>query len=82
MARTLTAVRGDGVNNLDLAVFKNNRFGKEGKYNLQLRGEFFNVANHIRFGFPGLAFGNATFGVVSSAWNTPRQIQVAMKLVF
>jgi hypothetical protein len=62
MARTLTAVRGDGANNLDFAVFKNNRFGHDGRYNLQLRGEFFNVANHVRFGMPGLAYGNATFG--------------------
>lgn len=82
MARTLTSVRADGANNLDLAVFKNNRFGPEGRFNLQLRGEFFNVANHVRFGFPGLGYGNATFGVVSTAWNTPRQVQLAMKFLF
>ena len=82
MARTLTVVRGDGANNLDLGIFKNNRFGREGKFNLQLRGEFFNVANHVRFGLPGLAYGNATFGVVSTQWNTPRQIQLAMKFLF
>jgi len=79
--RTITSVRGDGANNLDLGVFKNNSF-REGRYNLQLRGEFFNVANHVRFGLPGLAYGNATFGVVSTQWNTPRQIQVAAKFIF
>jgi hypothetical protein len=73
MARTLTAVRGDGANNLDLAVFKNNQFGHDGRFNLQLRGEFLQC---------GLAYGNATFGVVSTAWNTPRQIQLAMKFLF
>jgi len=80
--RTIPAVRGDGANNLDFSVFKNNTFGHEGRFNLQIRGEFFNVANHVRFGMPGLAYGNSTFGVISSAWNTPRQIQLAMKLLF
>lgn len=81
-ARTITAVRTDGTNNLDLGVFKNNRFGRDERLNLQLRGEFFNVANHVRFGPPGLAFGNATFGVVSTQGNTPRQIQLAAKFIF
>ena len=58
------------------------RFGHDGRFNLQLRGEFFNVANHVRFGFPGLAFGNATFGVVSTQSNVPRQVQVAAKFLF
>ena len=73
---------GDGQNNLDLGIFKNNHFGKDGHLNLQLRGEFFNVANHVRFGFPGLAFGNATFGVISTKYNNPRQAQVAAKFIF
>jgi hypothetical protein len=79
--RTITSVRGDEANNLDLGDFKNNSL-REGRYNLQLRGEFFNVANHVRFGLPGLAYGNATCGVVSTQWNTPRQIQVAAKFIF
>ena len=78
----MTSVRSDGQNNLDLGIFKNNHFGKDGRLNLQLRGEFFNVANHVRFGFPGLAFGNATFGVVSTQYNNPRQAQVAAKFIF
>jgi hypothetical protein len=80
--RTVPAIRGDGANNLDLSAFKNNTFGHEGRFNLQIRAEFFNVANHVRFGMPGIIYGNSTFGVVSSVWNTPRQIQLAMKLLF
>ena len=80
--RTVTSMRGDGQNNLDLGIFKNNHFGKDGHFNLQLRGEFFNVASHVRFGFPGLAFGNATFGVISTQYNNPRQAQVAAKFIF
>jgi hypothetical protein len=82
MGRTLTSVRGHGANNLDFSVFKNNRFGPGERFNLQLRGEFFNLANHVRFGLPGLGFGNATFGVVGTQWNTPRQIQLAANLLF
>jgi len=81
-ARTTPNTRADGANNLDLGVFKNNRFGNDGRFNLQFRSEFFNVANHARFGFPGLAFGNATFGVVSTQLNNPRQVQMALKLIF
>lgn len=38
--------------------------------------------NHVRFGNPGFQFGLVTFGVVSAAGNNPRQIQLAMKLLF
>jgi len=80
--RTLPDVRWDGINNLDFGLFKNNRFGHEGRFNLQFRAEFFNVANHPRFGIAGMQLGNSTFGVVSSQANTPRLIQLALKLTF
>ena len=65
--RTLPNVRDDGINNLDLGVFKNNRFGRDGRFNLQLRGEFFNVANRTRFLDPGLVYKHLPqFGVVSA----------------
>jgi hypothetical protein len=81
-ARTLPDVRSHGLNNLDFSLFKNNPFGKGERFNLQFRAEFFNVANHVQFGFPAIAFGNATFGVISSQGNNPRQIQLALKLQF
>ncbi len=37
------------INNQDLSLFKNFRFGREGKRNLQLRLEAFNVFNHPQF---------------------------------
>jgi len=80
--RTLPDVRWDGTNNLDLGLFKNNRFGHEDRFNLQFRAEFFNVANHPRFGIAGMQLGNSTFGVVSSQGNSPRAIQLALKLVY
>jgi hypothetical protein len=80
--RTLPNVRWDGTNNLDFGLFKNNRFGHDERFNLQLRAEFFNVANHPRFGIAGMQLGNSTFGVVSSQANSPRLIQMALKLLF
>jgi hypothetical protein len=80
--RTLPDVRDHGTNNFDFGFVKNNRFLRDGRMNLQLRGELFNVFNRVRFGNPGLSLGNAQFGVVSSQANTPRQIQFALKLLF
>ena len=81
-ARTLPDTRNHGINNLDLGVFKNNRFGPDGRYNVQFRAELFNMANRVRFGNPGMSFGNPQFGVINSQGNTPRQIQVALKFLF
>ena len=80
--RTLPDMRADGMNNLDFSLFKNNRFGAEGRYNLQIRSEFFNTLNHVRFGNPGFQFGVATFGVVSGVGNSPRVVQLAAKFLF
>ena len=78
--RTLPDVRWHGTNNLDFGFFKNNKFGRDGRFNLQFRAEFFNVANHARFGVAGMQFGTAPFGVISSQANNPRQAQLALKL--
>jgi hypothetical protein len=80
--RVLPDTRHHGINNLDLGVFKNNKFGNEGRFNIQFRGEMFNVANHVRFGYAGLSFGTPQFGVISSQGNTPRQIQLALKFLY
>lgn len=80
--RTLPDVRWHGTNNLDFGLFKNNKFGADGRFNLQFRAEFFNVANHVRFGVAGIRSDDPTFGVVSSQANIPRQIQLALKFLF
>ncbi|HXB72970.1 MAG TPA: hypothetical protein VNY05_32335 [Candidatus Acidoferrales bacterium] len=82
VARNLPNVRADGTNNFDISFFKNTRFGHEARFNAQLRAEFFNALNHVRFGTPGSTFGNATFGVVSSQGNSARQAQLAFRLQF
>ncbi len=80
--RTLPDARWHGTNNLDFGLFKNNRFGRDGRFNLQFRSEFFNVFNHVRFGVAGMFLGDPTFGVISAQANQPRQIQMALKFLF
>jgi hypothetical protein len=82
VTRTLPDVRDHGINNMDFGLVKNNRFLKDGRMNLQFRSEFFNVFNRVRFGNPGLTFGNPQFGVVTSQVNQPRLIQFALKLLY
>jgi hypothetical protein len=80
--RTLPDARWHGTNNIDLGFFKNNRFGRDGRFNLQFRGEAFNAANRVKFGIAGMFLGNQNFGVISSQANSPRQIQLALKLIY
>jgi hypothetical protein len=81
-SRTSPDVRINGINNWDAGFFKNNRFGQDGRFNVQFRAEFFNTFNRARFGYPGSQVGTANFGVVSSQINRPRQIQFALKFLF
>ena len=62
----------------DLSLLKN--FPIRDNLRMQFRLEAFNVLNKVQFGFPGTQFGSPTFGVISSAGNLPRNIQVALKL--
>ncbi len=80
-ARTLPDVRNMWTNNIDANLSRNFRFGVDGRYNVQLRGEAFNLANRVRFGSPGQVFGQTSFGVISSA-GSPRTVQLALKFLF
>ncbi|MFN9743576.1 MAG: carboxypeptidase regulatory-like domain-containing protein, partial [Acidobacteriota bacterium] len=49
-------LRGDGIANVDLGIFKNTRIGE--KNNLQFRAEFFNATNTRNFGTPNSAINS------------------------
>lgn len=49
---------------------------------LQARGELFNAFNSPMFGLPNTTFGNRNFGRITSQQNDPRQVQVALRLMF
>ncbi len=80
-ARVMPNLRQDGQKNFDLSLFKNNYFN-EGKWNVQFRAEFFNAFNRVQFSGPNGTVDNSAFGTVSGQANGPRQIQLAIKLVF
>jgi hypothetical protein len=59
------SVRGDGLQNFDVALSKIFMLPRE--HRLQIRAEFFNFLNHPQFGAPATVRGLATFGKVTSA---------------
>lgn len=69
------------VNEFNFGLFKNFRFTE--RWKAQVRGEFFNLFNHPRFGGPNTDPGSASFGRVTPAQNNmPRVVQLALKLSF
>ncbi|MBV9082660.1 MAG: TonB-dependent receptor, partial [Acidobacteriaceae bacterium] len=78
--RTFTAVRADGAHNLDFSVFKS--FKPVEKMSVEFRAEAFNLTNTPIFSAPNTTLGSANFGVVTAQENTPRQIQLGLKVLF
>ncbi|MBS1826659.1 MAG: TonB-dependent receptor [Acidobacteria bacterium] len=78
VSRTLPDVRGPRASNIDLSIFK--IFPLREKLRLQFRAEMFNATNTPVFGLPNGGFGGATFGVISSQSNRPRQVQLALRM--
>jgi hypothetical protein len=81
-SRVDATIRGAGINNWDLALFKTTNFGPENKLGLQFRAEFFNTFNRVQFAQPGGTLGSPTFGIVNAQLNSPRLIQLALKFLF
>jgi hypothetical protein len=85
MSKTL--LRGPGINNWDVAIFKN--FPARERFGLQFRAELYNAFNHTQFaGFdatarfdPAGAQINGQFGQFTSA-RPPRLIQLAVRVSF
>jgi len=70
---------GPGINNWDFALIKDTRLTE--RFDLQFRGEFFNLFNHAQFLTPGGILGSASFGVTTAT--LPGRIgQLSLKLGF
>jgi outer membrane receptor protein involved in Fe transport len=78
--RLLSALRAPGLANLDLSIFKN--FTLHESVKLQFRAESFNIMNPPQFSLPGTTIGSSSAGVISTQANLPRDIQLALKLLF
>jgi hypothetical protein len=70
------------IANWDFSAFKNFTISPEDRLKLQFRAEFFNIFNRVQFNAPGQALGAVNFGVVAGQQNTPRLIQLALRLNF
>jgi hypothetical protein len=85
--RVDSTLRSDGVNNFDVAAFKNFLLDRDGRASVEFRVEFFNLFNRTQFSPPNTtccSTNNANFGVVTSTapGTNPRLIQFALKLLF
>lgn len=83
----LTHVRTDGGHNLDASIFKNISVTERAKLRLEFAA--YNVTNSVQYGYPNIfwnpnptAANMAGFGQITSAANTPRQLQFAARFTF
>jgi hypothetical protein len=86
-ARVDSTLRADGVNNFDVAAFKDLPLDREGRTSMEFRVEFFNLLNRPQFAPPNTtccSTNNANFGVVTSSASgtNPRLVQFALKFLF
>jgi hypothetical protein len=81
--REISSVRVPGTATAALSLFKQFRMTvlREGSF-LEVRAEAFNALNHPQFAGPNITVGSSAFGTVTSQANSPRQVQLAMKLYF
>ena len=77
---TSSVLRSDTVRNLDLSMFK--LVSLTSRMRLQARIEAFNALNRVQFGSPNTSVTSSSFGSVTSQANTPRQLQLGVKLLW
>lgn len=83
--REISSVRQPGTATTALSLFKQFSLAalREGSF-LEFRAEAFNALNHPQFSLPtaSLVVGSPSFGSVTQQANSPRQVQLALKLYF
>jgi len=73
-------LRADSVQQVDFSIIKKLRITE--RLQMTYRCEFFNSTNRAIFNPPDLVPTSSTFGKITSQANTPRRIQMALRLVF
>jgi len=80
LARTHPNLRKDFTRSVDFSMFKNIRFSE--RFNLQVRGEAFNLSNTPIFSAPNTNVESGAFGTITGQDNPARQVQIGLKLLF
>jgi hypothetical protein len=80
MSRTSGYLRNPGLKNLDISISK--QFAVTESVRTELRGEAFNAFNTPAFSGPNTSVSDPAFGTITAQANSPRQIQVALKILF
>jgi hypothetical protein len=78
--RLMPDLRCPGIDNFDLSLFKNTQITE--RFRLQFRAESFNTFNRVQFGVPNTSINSTAFGVISSQQNSPRNLQLGLRLLF
>lgn len=71
-------VRGPAYRDLDLALVKHTKLFRE--YDMEFRGEIFDILNTPEFSQPNGSFGSAAFGSITGTATDPRVVQFAIRL--
>ncbi|RRA47244.1 TonB-dependent receptor [Acidipila sp. EB88] len=74
------SVYGPDYNDLDMGLHKAFSLWNENS-KLDIRGEAFNILNHVNYNAPAYNVSSSSFGSITSAL-PPRQLQVAAKIIF
>lgn len=72
-------VQGPGMINWDFSLIKNVKLSE--RISTQIRGEFFNVFNHVNLNNPNTNFDRSNFGTITGDY-APRTVQLGIKVIF
>ncbi len=80
--REVATARVPGTSTSALSMFKQFALPLHEGSKLEFRAEAFNALNHPQFSGPNVTVGSSAFGKVTSQANSPRQVQLGLKLYF
>jgi hypothetical protein len=80
--KDIATARAPGTATTALSLFKQFPLPIREGSQLEFRAEAFNALNHPQFSPPNLTVGSSAFGKVTAQANSPRQVQLGLKLYF
>lgn len=78
----IDAIRGPGIKSENVSLIKNTSFGRDGRFRLQIRAEFYNLFNRHNFNNPDTGLTSPTFGYITSVQANPRTGQFGARFEF